>query len=173
MSEWRQISTHLQYEVSRSGQVRLRGGRELAQSTTTTGYRVVRLSGPRCQPRVHRLVAEAFIPNPENRREVNHLDGCKVNNRVANLEWTTSRENRVHAWKSGLRNRSHLPLKVGSGNGRSKLTEATVREIRERRSRGATLRGLAREFGVNHKTIAEAIDGRKWKHVALPEPPQS
>lgn len=52
---------------------------------------------------VHRVVAMAFIPNPENKRTVNHIDGNKKNNRADNLEWATHRENHRHAYKAGLK----------------------------------------------------------------------
>lgn len=62
----------------------------------------VRIDRKEKRVKIHRLVAEAFIPNPENKPEVNHIDGNKQNNKVSNLEWVTSKENSQHAWDIGL-----------------------------------------------------------------------
>lgn len=57
---------------------------------------------------VHRAVAKAFIPNPDSKPVVNHIDGDKLNNNVCNLEWVTHSENHIHAYTSGLRSATHL-----------------------------------------------------------------
>ena len=70
-----------------------------------SGYKVVSLKfddGTRRNVYVHRLMAQTFLPNPENKREVNHIDGNKLNNNIDNLEWCTSSENRLHAYREGL-----------------------------------------------------------------------
>ena len=72
--------------------------RELATEETPKGYLRVYLykNGKRKHHKVHRLVAHAFIPNPEHKSQVNHIDGNKKNNSVTNLEWVTDEENKLH-----------------------------------------------------------------------------
>jgi len=112
----------------------------------------------RCQ--VHRLVAETFIPNPENKRTVNHKNGDKTDNRIDNLEWATQSENVKHAYDNGL----NAPTK-GEQHPNSKLTEAKVREIRDRYDNGCPQYKLAEEYGVSPQHISYIIRGELWKHI--------
>lgn len=72
-------------------------GKLLSLVKSSKGYNIVALGKNRPWVSVHRLVAEAFIPNPENKPFINHIDGDRINNRVANLEWCTNQENQLHA----------------------------------------------------------------------------
>ena len=92
------------YEVSSLG--RVSNYRKIMTAyVINSGYEVIdfRINNNRHKRLVHRIVAEAFIPNPECKKEVNHKDGNKRNNAVDNLEWVTSSENKQHAINTGLR----------------------------------------------------------------------
>ena len=101
---------------------------------------------------IHRLVAQKFIPNPENKPTVNHINGVKDDNRVENLEWNTSKENLRHAFKTGLKGMSQLK--------RRKLTMEQAREIRNKYvPRKYTQQMLADEYGISFQKISRIIRG--------------
>lgn len=109
---------------------------------------------------VHRLVAQAFIPNPESKPQVNHIDGVKTNNNVSNLEWVTNYENAYHAIDIGLHNNK------GARNGNSKLNKEDVIAIRTLYSKGRyTLRDISSLFNVHNSTISEIVNYVSWKHI--------
>ena len=83
----------------------LRKGKILKQPLNKNGYPCVTiklLDGSQKFITVHKLIATTFIPNPENKPQINHIDGNKLNNAVSNLEWCTVQENIIHAYKMGL-----------------------------------------------------------------------
>jgi NUMOD4 motif/HNH endonuclease len=113
--------------------------------------------------RVNRLVAEIFLPNPENKPTVNHKNGIKSDNRVENLEWETREENMQHAYDNRLKVSS-----AGSGNVHSKLTDEDVREIRKiykRYSKEFGTVALAKRFNVTHRVINLIINNKSYKNV--------
>lgn len=170
MEEWKEIEEFDgKYSVSNSGQIKnTKRGTILKQVLNPTGYYMINVKPFGRQRksktfRVHREVAKAFIPNPDNLPQVNHIDGCKTNNHVSNLEWCTPSENARHAAELGL----SIPIK-GMDNVHAKLTDDIVRYIRNVyvpfcRTYGT--RALARQFGVTHGIITKIIQNKKWKHV--------
>lgn len=105
---------------------------------------------------VHRLVAEQYVPNPENKPQVNHKDGNKLNNHYSNLEWVTNKENRTHAVKNNL----HL---CGSKCSWSKLNENDVISILSDKEH--TNKELAEKFNVSYTTITGIKNGYTWKQL--------
>ena len=167
--EWREIDGYNgRYQVSNLGRVKSFFDKEpriFKANKVTEGYLRVALRKNSMAKNhfVHRLVAQAFIPNPENKPQVNHIDGDKTNNRVENLEWMTSEENINHAFKLGL---SKIPK--GSKNPNARFTAEQVREIRNTYIKGSYTFGvsaLARKFKASEETIRYIIKGRSYLDV--------
>ncbi len=116
------------------------------------------ISGKQYAFKVHRLVAREFLANPENKRDVNHKDGNKRNNLIANLEWNTPLENITHAYDNGL-------LCIGSEHPSAKLNEQDVEAIKLAFTNGATNVALGALYGVARGTIAKVRQKKTWRHV--------
>lgn len=123
------------------------------------GYEVIRLNSQYFK--IHRVVAQAFIPNPNNLSQVNHIDGNKTNNIVDNLEWCSQSYNIRHADTCGLRN-----MPKGKEASNAKLTQEQVNYIRsnyiprDKKNGGVA---LAKKFNVSRSEIVKILSGKTFK----------
>lgn len=117
------------------------------------GYLYVRTSNKNLQ--VHRLVASAFLPNPDNKPEVNHKDGKKTNNHVSNLEWVTTSENAQHAIKNGLIKH----MKKNEGN--LKYSNEQCRKVLERVKSGMKYIEAGSIYNMPYSTVAHLVRGSR------------
>ena len=132
----------------------------MGATINSSGYKVVNLK--RKIVLIHRLIAQAFIPNPEKKRCINHKDGVKTNNSLKNLEWCTYKENSVHALATGLREPTQ-----GEKIGCSKLTEKDIKKIRMLKKTNPKIKGLelAEMFNIDGSQISRVLSKKIWAHV--------
>lgn len=170
IEEWKEIEGFEDYHISNLGRVKSFKmdieGKILNLNMTKQGYYHVILytNGVEKGMKVHRLVAKAFIPNPENKPQVNHIDGNKSNNLMSNLEWSTVSENQLHALGLGLATSTK-----GVNHGRSKLTEEQVIDILNKGKYDTFLK-IGKDYGVSRKTIEQILKREKWTHIEGYEP---
>jgi len=173
---WKAIPGYRKYMASRDGEIKslnyMNHGYEkvLKPAHDANGYLRTMLlndNGKYDTVKVHRIIAKSFLSNPLSKPCVNHINGLKDDNRVANLEWVTRSENTKHAFKTGLKTHK------GEKNTSAKLTEEQVIEIRKnykygRRSKhegGETKQQIADRYGVTFSAIKNIIQGNTWKHL--------
>lgn len=153
------------YEVDTDGNVyslKFNKERLMKQCYNMFGYKhvsIVDKNGKRKTIHVHRLIAQAFIPNLLNKREVNHINGNKDDNSVKNLQWSTRLENMRHAHNNNLIN-----IK-GENHPTSKLTKNNVIEIYKLREAGMSNVAISKIFGVSNGLISVIVNGKVWKEV--------
>lgn len=149
------------YQVSWRGVVLGKRGKPLVPGDNGRGYPIVALviGGKRTSKALHRLVAEAWLPNPEGLSDVNHKDCDKWNPDVRNLEWCTHGYNIQYSYES--KNRSA----TGESNARCITTEAIVRQICSKLQSGATAAAI-RDEGYDYSLVRAIKSGKNWSHVA-------
>lgn len=163
MEEWREIAENSEYLISNHGNVRRRGSSRNRSVRDRKGYPSVDLykDGNRSTRRIHRLVAEAFISNPDNKPEVNHKDGNKHNNNYSNLEWATKKENCEHAWANGLVKPSLGMTGKKNPNGGRKGKPFRILETGEIFN---TLADCEKAISGNNRHINDCLRGRQRTH---------
>lgn len=167
----KQIPFAKKYTISTSGIITSETRGILFPTLHKGGYLRVKLhcdDGVRRAFLVHRLVALTFIPNEENKEEVNHLNGIKTDNRVENLEWATRHENMQHAFREGLNTNR------GESNGRALLSSEDAVQAYLELIGGARNVDVARKYGISTTTVAGIKSKAIWTEAlqGLPDIPR-
>ena len=149
------------YLVTRDGNDWSEIHNRFLKQTTENGYMILnlRIDSKTYKKYVHRMVAEVYIPNPDNKPEVNHKNGIKADCSVKNLEWNTRSENMQHAYKNGLINNT------GEFNGKSKLTETDILEIYKLKDSGLKQKEIGERFPISITQVRRIVNGDKWSHL--------
>lgn len=161
---WSKINGFPNYSVSKNGEVRNdTTGKTKTPYKGTTGYYNVDLynDGERTKMRVHRLVGEAFVDNPDSKPQINHKDGNKLNNNAANLEWVTASENMRHAFDCGLAKPSLGMLGKHNPNGGRKGKPIRIVETGEEFS---SILECEKAIDGNNGHICDCLSGRQKTH---------
>lgn len=159
--EWKDIKDFINYQVSNLGRVRNKTrGNILSPNNNGSNYLSVQL-GKGKRRYIHRLVAQEFIPNSRNCKEINHINGNRMDNRINNIEWCTRQDNINHKRVTGTQ-------LFGSKIYRAILDEQQVVIIKRLLSMNKyKATSIAKVFNVSATTIIDIKMNRTWKHVAI------
>jgi hypothetical protein len=159
MEQWKIISENNNYSISDMGNVKNNKRNILLKTYDNKGgYTIVSLCKDSKQKSytVHRLVAKAFLVNPKNKEQVNHINNIRNDNRVKNLEWNTRKENMQHALKQG---RMVFTSTKADDNGNSKLTWDIVNDIR---TSELSKMKLSIKYNISLSHVYDLINNKYW-----------
>ena len=176
------IPSFKKYKISEDGKTIIGLGRikkVLSQTLNKDGYYQLSLyneTDRKCV-RTHRLVAETYIPNPDNLPVVNHIDGCKTNNHYTNLEWCTVEYNNQHAFNTGLMDKAKMlssergkskPKEDFSSMGKAnrKLSDEDIRLIRNlAQTKQKTYKELALKYNYDSSSIGKIVRRERYSEI--------
>jgi predicted XRE-type DNA-binding protein len=159
--EFKEIALSPRYLVSNLGRViSLYSGKDLLQTKGQSGYlTVVICDGFRVTQRVHRLIAEAFVPNPDNKPYVNHIDCIKTNNLYTNLEWTTPAENIEHAYAN------NRITNIGENANLAKISRETAMSVLILSREGFKNCEIVEALSLTKSIVSKIVRGKTWKEL--------
>ncbi len=155
------------YSIDRYGNIyNDKYGIQMKPCPNSCGYLQIGLSvdGKRTQKKIHRILGEIFIPNPDNLPEINHKDGDKLNNSLDNLEWCTGSYNCKHAWEKKLKEVTPTMMKTFSNNGKNTriLTIEKQEKIKELKAKGLSGREIGKIIGCSKATVNRFLSGKTY-----------
>ena len=158
---WKTIQTEPNYEVNSKGYVRNKKTNHVKSIRLDRyGYKRVTLYPSGKTYFIHRLVAEAFISNPNKLKTVNHINGNKIDNNVSNLEWLSFSDNTKHAHKTRL---IKSDIK-GTKNPMSKFTEEDIKEIKLLSSLGNSTTEIAKKLSFPYERVRRLLKGNSYNN---------